>query len=114
MHSPLEALTKGTPHRCDKGAGPDHRVRPHRHAGGTPARERLVEVVGAERFRTQVKRRKAYRAGKLARGSEALYSSLPGVYWRRDRAEVHWPYPRPSAGFRRKAVGPRTKGQGNR
>lgn len=38
-----------------------------------PARVRLVEVVGAQRYRTKVKRRKAVKAGKLARGSESLY-----------------------------------------
>lgn len=114
MHSPLEALTKGTPHRSGKGAGPGNRVHPHRHVDGMPARERLVEALGAGRSRAQAKRRKACRAGKLACSSKALYSSLPGMYWRRDRPEVCWPYPRPSAGFRRLAVGPRTREQGNR
>ena len=114
MRSPLEALTKGTPHRGDKGADPDNRAHPHRQVGGMPARERLVEVIGAGRYRAQAKRRKAYRAGELACSSKAQYSSQPGVYWRRDRPEVCWSYPRPSAGFRREAVGPRTKEQGNR
>ena len=114
MHSPLEALTKGTPHRGDKGAGPEYRVHLHRHAGEMPARERLVEVIGAGRSRAQAKRRKAYRAGELTPSSKAPYSSQPGMYWRRDRPEVYWSYPRLSAGFRWKAVGPRTKEQGNR
>jgi len=114
MRSPLEALTKGTPHRGVKGVDLEYQAHPHRHAGGMPARGCLVEVIGAGRSRTKVKRRKARRAGKLATSSEALYSSQPGVYWRRDRPEVYWPYPRPSAGFRHAAVGPRTKEQGNR
>ena len=114
MRSPLEALTRGTPHRGDKGVDLETQVHPHRYAGGMPARGCLVEVIGAGWSRTKVKRRKAFRAGKLAASSEALYSSQPGEYWRRDLPEVYWSYPRPSAGFRDDAVGPRTKEQGNR
>jgi hypothetical protein len=114
MRNPLEALTEGTPHRGGKGAGPGHRACPHRHADGTPARERLMEAIGAGRYRTKVKRRKAPRAGKLTASSEARYPLQSGVYWRRDCPEVRCSYPRPSAGFRHEAVGPRTRGRGNR
>ncbi len=84
MLSPLEALTKGTPHRGGKGADPEHRAHCVRHAVAMPARERLVEAIGACRSRAQAKRRKAYREGELTFSSDAQYSSHSGVYWRRD------------------------------
>lgn len=43
---------------------------------GCPARGCLVEVIGARPFRAKAKRRKAYRMGKLAAGSEARSSSV--------------------------------------
>ena len=72
--SPLGALTKGTPHRRDKGADPEYRVQ-LRQYWKRPVRERLVEVIGAQPFRAQAKRRKALRMGKPALSGEALYSS---------------------------------------
>jgi len=75
--NPLEALTEGTPHRRGKGAGPETRAQTGGESAGMPARERLVEAVGAGRSRTKVKRRKAARAGELASSSEALYPPEP-------------------------------------
>ena len=54
--SPLRALTKGTSHRRDKGASPEHWAEP-RQFGRRPARGCLVEVIGAWPFRAQAKRR---------------------------------------------------------
>lgn len=77
----------------------------------SPAKEGLVEAVGVQPSRTQVKRRKAQSAGKSALSDEARYLSGPMVYWRRDGCEVQAFYPGRSAGFRRKPVGLRTQGQ---
>jgi len=37
--------------------------------------------------------------GELAASSDALFLSVPGAYWRRDRGEISASYPRRSAGF---------------
>ena len=53
-----------------------------------PVRACPMEVVGAEPFRTKVKRRKACGVGKSACSDEAQYLSVLQVYWRRDGSEV--------------------------
>jgi len=38
--------------------------------------------------------------GELARGSDALFLSVPRAYWRRDHGEISASYPWRSAGLR--------------
>ena len=50
--------------------------------------------------------------GELAASSDALFLSVPGAYWRRDRGEISASYPRRSAGFQSCwLVGRRTRGR---
>jgi len=42
--------------------------------------------------------------GELAAGSDALFPSVPGAYWRRGHGEVSASYPGRSAGSRRGSV----------
>ncbi len=90
----------GNPTPKTQGRRPGAPGRDCSRSGGSPARERLVEAIGARRSRMKVKRRKAGREGELVPSSDALCPLLPGMYWRRDYLEARWSYPRPSAGFR--------------
>jgi len=76
-----------------------------------PVKGCLVEAVGAQPFRTKVKRRKACPVGKSASGDKAQYLLEPEMYWRRDGCEIQVSYSGRSAGFRSTSVGLRTKRQ---
>ncbi len=71
-----------------------------------------MEAIGVCPSRTQVKRRKASGAGKLACSNDARYLLVFRVYWRRDGRKVCVFYPGRSAGLQRALVGPRTKDEG--
>ena len=60
----------------------------------------LEEAVDAWWWRTEVKRRKAFLAGELASGGDALFLLVPRAYWRRDHREISTTYPGRSAGLR--------------
>jgi hypothetical protein len=83
-----------------KGSGPDNWAWNSGIVPAPPAREGLVEAIGAMRFRAKAKRRKASASGKSARSDNARYLSEMQVYWRRDCVEVCWSYPWRPAGFR--------------
>ena len=84
------ALTEGTRHRGDKGVDLENQVLIagcYRADPRGPARERLVEVVGARPFRAKAKRREACAAGELAPSSEARFPLELRTYGRRDGRE---------------------------
>ena len=76
--------------RQGRGAGaPAGRITgPHRGTRAPPARVRLEEAIGVNRYRTKVKRRKAYVEGELPASGDALYLLVSRGYWRRDRFKV--------------------------
>lgn len=62
----------------------------------------------------KAKCRKATASGEPAPSGKARYTSEMQMYWHQDGHEVCWYLPRSICWESAKAVGPRTKGQGNR